>query len=71
MITQLGLVAVIIMVSSYALESRHSVFVLTFAIGCALAAIYAWLIGSMPFFIAEGIWSLIAIRRWLGARQKS
>jgi hypothetical protein len=60
----LGLVAVAIMVASYALEHRHRHFVLAFAFGCALAAFYAWLIGSLPFMIAEGIWSLIALRRW-------
>lgn len=65
MIDALGLVAVIIMVGSYAFEARHPTFVLTFAFGCALAAIYAWFIGSIPFVIAEGLWSVIALRRWV------
>jgi hypothetical protein len=64
----LGIVAIVIMVGSYALESRSSVFIATFAIGCALAAFYAFLIGSVPFLIAEGIWALIAARRWYLAR---
>ena len=64
MIEQLGLVAVTIMVGAYALERRHRHFILIFAIGCALAALYAWLIGSLPFVIAEGLWSLIALNRW-------
>lgn len=68
MITNLGLIAVIIMVGAYALEARHPVFVLIFAFGCALAAAYAWLIGSMPFVLAEGIWALIALWRWHKAR---
>lgn len=69
MIDQLGIVAVVIMVGSYALEARHTVFVLIFAIGCAMAATYAWLIGSMPFFFAEGIWALIAFNRWVRTRK--
>jgi len=67
MIDQLGLIAVVVMVASYALEHRHPNFILLFAIGCAMAAAYAWMIGSMPFLIAEVIWALIALRRWLKA----
>lgn len=63
-VESLGVVAVAIMVISYALERRHRVFVLTFAVGCALAAVYAYLIGSLPFLLAEGLWSLVALRRW-------
>lgn len=70
MIEQLGLFAVVIMVGSYALEHRHPVFILIFAVGCALAAFYAWLIGSMPFVFAEGIWALIAFKRWFDRRTK-
>ena len=60
----LGLIAVIIMVSSYALEKRGRVYIAIFAFGCALAAFYAFLIHSYPFLIAEGAWSIIALRRW-------
>jgi hypothetical protein len=65
----LGLFAITIMVASYALEKRGHFFIATFAVGCALAAFYAYLIESYPFLIAEGIWSLIAARRWWLARQ--
>lgn len=65
----LGLIAVIIMVSSYAFEHRHPVFVLMFAGGCAMAALYAWLIGSIPFLIAESAWTLIALHRWSRLKQ--
>ncbi|WP_421724476.1 hypothetical protein [Bauldia sp.] len=60
----LGVVAVIIMVASYALERRDPIFVAIFSFGCALAAFYAFLIGSYPFLAAEGIWAFIAFRRW-------
>ena len=63
----LGIVAVIIMVASYALEKRAPVYIAVFAFGCALAATYAYLLGSIPFLIAEGIWALIAFRRWRAA----
>ena len=64
LIEALGVVAIIIMVGSYALEERHSCWVLVFSFGCALAALYALLIGSLPFLIAEGIWAGIAFKRW-------
>lgn len=64
MIELLGIFAVITMVASYALEDRNPIFILIFAISCAIAAFYAFLIASYPFMIAEGVWSLIAFRRW-------
>ena len=63
-IEMLGLVAIAIMVVSYALESRGHIYIAVFAIGCAMAALYAYFIQSYPFLIAEGIWSIIAARRW-------
>lgn len=63
-----GIAAVVVMVASYALENRSPVFILIFAAACAAAALYALLIGSYPFFIAEGLWSLIALRRWFQSR---
>ena len=64
LIESLGVVAITIMVASYALEESHSCWVLVFSFGCALAAFYALLIGSLPFLIAEGIWAAIAFKRW-------
>lgn len=60
----LGVVAIAVMVASYAFEKRAPYFIGIFAGGCALAAFYAFLIGSWPFFIAESVWALIALRRW-------
>ena len=59
-----GIFAITLMVLSYALEDRSTFFNAAFAVGCILAAIYAYLIQSYPFMIAEGIWALIAFRRW-------
>jgi len=59
-----GLVAVSIMVGCYALEKRHSMFVLAFAVSCVLASIYGFLQGAWPFGLVELVWSFIAARRW-------
>jgi hypothetical protein len=64
----LGVIAIVIVVASYALEKRSAFFLASFAVGCALAAVYAYLIDSYPFLIAEGIWAVIAFRRWQVAR---
>lgn len=66
-----GIVAIIIMVCSYALETRASIFILIFAIGCAMAAVYAYLLESYPFLLAESIWCVIAFRRWQQQRIKN
>ena len=63
-----GLGAVVLMVASYTLEVRHRHFTLVFAFACAGAAIYALLIRSYPFMIAEAIWSMIAAWKWQGLR---
>ena len=68
MIEVFGLVAVAFMVLFYALEDKATAFTLAFAAACLCAAIYAFLIGSYPFMIAEGIWSMIAVRKWLSRR---
>lgn len=59
-----GLFAVTVMVLCYALEQRHSVFVLAFAASCVLASVYGFLQGAWPFGIVEAIWSVVAVRRW-------
>lgn len=66
-----GLLAVTVMVVSYALESRHSAFVMTFAVSCALASVYGFLQGAWPFGIVEAIWSVVAANRWYTAARKS
>jgi hypothetical protein len=48
----------------YAFEGRSSWFVLAFAGTCVLASIYGFLQGAWPFGIVEGIWALVALRRW-------
>jgi hypothetical protein len=64
-----GLFAVSVMVVSYALETRHSAFVIVFAASCVLASVYGFLQGAWPFGIVEAIWSAVAVRRWWTGRQ--
>ncbi len=65
-----GLVAVSLMVIAYALEKRHSAFVLVFAVSCVLASVYGFLQGAWPFGILESVWSVIALKRWVSARSR-
>lgn len=69
-LTIFGLVAVSLMLVTYALEKRSRWFVLAFAGACVLGSIYGFLQGAWPFGIVEGIWALVALRRWL-ARHES
>ena len=64
-LTLFGLFAVTAMMVCYALESRSRWFVLAFAGICVLASAYGFLQGAWPFGVVEGVWSLVALRRWL------
>jgi hypothetical protein len=70
-LTAFGLFAVSAMLVCYALEDRSSWFILAFAVSCALGSIYGFLQGAWPFGLVEGIWSLVALRRWWQARRRS
>lgn len=65
-ITGFGVAALSFMMLMYALESRGPLFVLAFAAGCALSSLYGFLAGAWPFGVVEAIWSVIALRRYLG-----
>jgi hypothetical protein len=69
-LTAYGIVALSFMMTMYALEPRHSAFILAFALGCALSSIYGFASGAWPFGVVEAIWLLIALRRYqLDARR--
>jgi hypothetical protein len=59
-----GLFAVTAMLICYACEKRSRWFILGFALSCALGSVYGFLQGAWPFGFVEGIWSLVALRRW-------
>jgi len=64
LLTLFGLVAVTLMLVTYALESRSPWYILAFAVACALGSIYGFLQGAWPFGLVEAVWSCVAIRRW-------
>jgi len=59
-----GLVSVTAMVVFYAMERRGRWTVLAFAASCVLASAYGFLQGAWPFGLVEGVWSVVALRRW-------
>lgn len=63
-LTFYGLVAVTLMLVTYALEPRSYWFVLGFAASCGLASVYGFLSGAWPFGLVEAVWALVALRRW-------
>ena len=63
-LTLFGLFAVSAMMVRYALEDRSPWFILAFAGSCVLVSAYGFLHGAWPFGLVEGIWSLVAVRRW-------
>jgi hypothetical protein len=69
-LTVFGLIAVSLMLLFYGLEDRSVKYVLAFAGACVLGSIYGFLQGAWPFGVVEGIWSLVAVRRWWRARHK-
>ncbi len=67
-LTLFGLVSVTLMVTFYALESRSNWFVLAFAGSCVMGSVYGFLQGAWPFGLVEGVWTLIALKRWWGLK---
>lgn len=60
-----GFLAVCTMVVCYTFEERSPVFTFAYSGACVLAALYAFLIRSYPFMIAEGVWAIVARRKWV------
>lgn len=63
-LTLYGAAAVSLMLLSYALEQRAAAWVLVFALACAASSVYGFLAGTWPFGVVEGIWAIVALRRW-------
>ena len=70
MITVFGVGALSFMMLMYALESRALGFVAAFAAGCALSSAYGFLSGAWPFGLVEGVWTLVAVRRYMMGRRR-
>jgi hypothetical protein len=67
-LTVFGLLAVSLMLLFYTLEKRSPLFVVAFAGSCLMASVYGFAQGAWPFGLVEGVWSLVAIRRWKKSR---
>jgi hypothetical protein len=63
-LTAFGLIAVSLMLLFYMLEDRSPLFVLAFAGACVMGSIYGFMQGAWPFGLVEGVWSIVALRRW-------
>jgi len=70
-LTLFGLFAVTAMLICYAFENRNRWFILGFAGACLLGSIYGFLQGAWPFGLVEGIWTIVAFRRWQTALKSS
>jgi hypothetical protein len=68
-LTLFGLIAVTTMLITYSLESRSTWWILAFVFSCLLGSTYGFLQGAWPFGLVEGVWSLVALRRWIAARR--
>lgn len=67
-LTLFGLIAVSLMLVTYALEARSTWFILAFALSCWLGSAYGFLQGAWPFGVVEAIWGLVALHRWWKSR---
>lgn len=65
MITIYGVCALTFMMAMYALEARSRHFIAAFALGCALSSSYGFLSNAWPFGAVEGIWTIVALRRYV------
>ncbi len=70
-VTVYGVCAVTFMMVMYALEHRGRRFIVGFAVGCLLSSLYGFLSGAWPFGAVELIWSGIALRRFVTARDET
>ncbi len=68
-VTVYGVCALTFMMVMYALERRHRLFVLAFALGCLLSSAYGFLSKAWPFGAVELVWSVIAVGRFVKERR--
>ncbi|MFN8027669.1 MAG: hypothetical protein U0W40_15305 [Acidimicrobiia bacterium] len=67
-ITIYGVCVLTFMMVMYAMERRGPVFILLFAVGCALSSVYGFASGAWPFGVVELCWAGVAGTRWRAAR---
>lgn len=64
MVTVFGVCALTFMMTMYALERRHRIYVAAFAVGCLASSAYGFASGAWPFGVVELVWAAIALRRF-------
>ena len=64
MLTVFGAIAVSIMFLSYWTEERSKWLVLVFAVGSGMTSLYSGLAEVYPITVIEGLWALVALRRF-------
>ena len=70
-VTIFGLTAVSLMLLFYAVEEQSPWYVLGFAAACVMASAYGFMQGAWPFGMVEGVWTFVAIKRWLTVRERT
>ncbi len=63
-----GAFVVTLMMIFYAIEERSSAYTMLFGITCLGTSIYGFAAGTWPFGIIEGVWAVIAFRKYLKLR---
>ena len=70
MLTVFGSIVVTIMMSAYWLEPRSRWYVLVFALASAATSLYSALSEVYPITVIEGLWALVAVRRFAIRHQR-
>ena len=70
MLTIFGAIAVSIMAGAYWFESRSRWMILIFAAASLATAIYSGLSEVYPIMVIEGLWSSLALQRFLARRAR-
>lgn len=64
-VTEFGLIAVALILITYALEEISHWFLVAFAAACVLGSIYGFLLqNGWPFGVLEAVWAAIALWKW-------
>ena len=69
MLTLFGSVAVAIMLFSYWAEHQSRWYVLLFAGASAATSAYSGLVEAYPITVLEGLWTLVALQRFMQRRR--
>ncbi len=71
MLTVFGVTALSFMMVMWVFERRAPLFVLAFALGCALSSAYGFLSGAWPFGVVEALWTVVAAQRYWKSQRSS